>query len=118
MVLLTDLPLIEAADLISASTAFAQRPVDKGCVWPLVNGVPAHPVMLTAAMALELSAQPEARLRDWRMEYPERFHVWATPNAHFVRDIDEPASLVQLRQDTGLDWQLAPRVRAQGLISR
>ena len=106
MVLLTDLALIDAADLHAAAKVFAQRANGKDCVWPFVDGVPAHPVMLTTTMAHGLVTRCETRLREWRTEHPERFQVWATGNSHFIRDIDEPVHLAQLRQDSGLDWQL------------
>ncbi len=106
MVLLADLPLLSAADLQAASAAFDGRAGEQALVWPEVQGTPGHPVMFTTRVAQALRARPGLSLRQWRREHPDQVRVWCTDRSGLITDIDDAASLQQLRQATGQDWRL------------
>lgn len=107
MVLLSDLPLLDEADLRRTWQAFAQRPAGCRLLQPLAEGQPAHPVVFEAALRPEL-ATLAGGLRAWRSAHPAATHGWPVPHPAHHQDLDTPEDLDRLRILTGHRWDLPP----------
>lgn len=108
MVLLGDQPLLGAAELQVTQQAFTQRPRGTRVLVPQVRGVPGHPVIMEVGVAHDLLSSPGQSLPCWRKEHPSAVWRWNTENEHHVRDLDTPADLQRLREETGLNWICPP----------
>lgn len=107
MVLLSDLPLLDAQDLQAAWQAFSTRPPGCQVLQPRLDGQPAHPVVFDAALRAELLTQAGG-LRAWRAAHPAAVHDWPVPDPSHHQDLDTPADLERLRTLTGRHWDLPP----------
>lgn len=104
VVLLADQPLINGDDLRDALRAFAARPTGTRVQVPLVHGEPGHPVIFDASVRKELLGPAATSLRTWRAAHPQAVYLWPVDNPHYTRDLDTPADLDALAQDTGWCW--------------
>ena len=109
LVLLGDQPLLNAADMQAALDAFEVRERGQHALVPVVRGQPGHPVVLSAHACALLRGRPAGGLRAWRAENPHAVALWASPNPHYVRDLDVPDDLIRLAEDTGLRVQAPPQ---------
>src|SRR5690606_33029428 len=101
LVLVSDLPLLGAAGLRAAIAAFDARARGLHALVPVVGGTPGHPAVLDAH-ACALLRQREGGLRAWRRQQPEAVWLWQSDDPAHVRDIDTPADLEALANQTGL----------------
>lgn len=104
VVLLADQPLIDGDDLRAALQAFAARASGVRVLLPVVSGEPGHPVIFDAGVCAELLGPGAPSLRAWRAAHPQAVHLWSVDNLHYTRDLDTPADLEALAQDTGWRW--------------
>lgn len=106
MVLLADLPMLGAGDLAHAWRAFQQRAEGIEVLWPIVHGVPGHPIVMSDRVTRALASGEVQNLKQWRSRYPDTVEAWATDNSHHTFDLDTLDDLQTLRDATALDWQL------------
>jgi molybdenum cofactor cytidylyltransferase len=102
LVLLADLPLLDAPALQAALDAFERRGPGQHALVPTVNGQPGHPVVLDEIACATLRGRGQGGLRAWRREQPGAVATWATSDPRHVRDLDTPDDLERLAHDTGL----------------
>lgn len=110
MVLLADQPLFTAKDLQEARSRFENRAAALRILWPVHGEAPGHPVVLDADLARAWLANPGAGLRGWAQQTPAQVAVWQTDHGRNTTDVDTPADLVRLAEQTGQTWQLPPLV--------
>lgn len=103
MVVLVDLLLVDAADLRALIDAFAARPAGTTAVVPFHDGRRGNPVIVTAAVAAEVTvaADEAAGLRGHLQAHPEEVFRWQAGSDHFVVDLDTPQDLEVLQQRLG-----------------
>ncbi|QIM51294.1 nucleotidyltransferase family protein [Hydrogenophaga crocea] len=106
LVLLADLPLLDASALQAALDAFDRRERGLHALVPTVNGQPGHPVVLDEIACATLRGRGHGGLRAWRRDQPDAVAAWPTDNPRHVRDLDTPDDLERLAQDTGLPVSL------------
>ena len=107
MMMLADQPLLNAADVTALCTQFAARPVATHMVFPMVDGVPGNPVMLSAEARDAILAQgPAFGCKEWRQAHRPQVQPFATDNSHYTTDLDHLADLDLFTQRTGrtLSW--------------
>jgi CTP:molybdopterin cytidylyltransferase MocA len=109
LVLLADLPWLDAPALQAALDAFERREPGRHALVPTVSGQPGHPVVLDALACATLRGRGQGGLRAWRREQPQAVATWETTDPRHVRDLDTPADLEQLARDTGLSVALPDR---------
>ena len=103
LVLLGDLPLLGAPQILSAMDAFDARERGRHVLVPQVNGEPGHPAVLDG-LACALLRNQSGGLRAWRQRQPEAVALWNTSDEAHVRDLDRPEDLPRLAQATG--WRV------------
>ena len=103
LVLLGDLPLLGAPQILSAMDAFDARERGRHVLVPQVNGQPGHPAVLDG-LACALLRNQSGGLRAWRQRQPEAVALWNTSDEAHVRDLDRPEDLPRLAQATG--WRV------------
>ena len=117
MVALADQALIEAPDLHDLIAAVKHAPQGTKMLQPQVCAPgqapqPGNPVMLHKDVMTDLRQQGEnlsaadpSKLpggKDWRVQNPQHFFAWPTPNAHYVVDMDTPEDVATLQTKYGI----------------
>lgn len=103
LVLLGDLPLLGAPQMLAAMDAFDARERGRHALVPQVNGQPGHPAVLDG-LACALLRNQAGGLRAWRQRQPEAVALWNTSDEAHVRDLDTPEDLPRLAKATG--WRV------------
>jgi molybdenum cofactor cytidylyltransferase len=98
MICLTDLPLLEPADLNRLLEAFASRPEDKDILLPAHEGQGGNPVLFAAHYAAEVAQAtgPIGGCKGVVKRHPERVQLVELGNDHAVWDIDTPRDYERL----------------------
>lgn len=107
LMMLADQPLLDAADVSALTAQFAAKPADKHMVFPMVDGVPGNPVMLSHAARADILAQgPDFGCKEWRQAHKPQVLAFATDNQHYTTDLDHLEDLALFTQHTGrqLSW--------------
>jgi dihydrofolate reductase/CTP:molybdopterin cytidylyltransferase MocA len=94
MVILADQPALTKDDLRDLICRFKKREPGIDMAYPVVNGIPGNPVMLSAGLASFLAQQdPPLEGRQWRAAHPSACLAFETTNRHFIEDLDTPQDL-------------------------
>ena len=90
VVVLVDLPLLDAMDINAALDAFGARAPGIRVQIPWVHGEPGHPVIFDAHVLAELLSSIPPSLRQWRAAHPQAVCLWEVNNPHYTHDLDTP----------------------------
>lgn len=116
LLVLADLPLLEAPDIQALLAAWRQRSASVQAQIPRVGKVRGHPVLLSWEAVLAVRATPgHAGIRDWLAGHPEAIRFMDCERLAYVTDLDTPADLEALRawfHPQPVDWP--PEVLAAG----
>jgi CTP:molybdopterin cytidylyltransferase MocA len=107
LMMLADQPLLNAADITNLAAQFAARPADKQMVFPMVNGDPGNPVMLSPqARDAILSQGADVGCKEWRQAHRPQVLPFATDNTHYTTDLDHLQDVTTFCANTGrtLRW--------------
>ncbi len=107
LMMLADQPLLDAADITTLVATFAARPADKHMVFPMVDGTPGNPVMLSqTALEAILAQGPDFGCKEWRQAHKAQVLAFACNNSHYTVDLDHLEDLSLFTQRTGrtLSW--------------
>jgi molybdenum cofactor cytidylyltransferase len=110
LMMLADQPLLDAADITTLVASFAARPADKHMVFPMVDGIPGNPVMLSqTALEAILSQGQDFGCKEWRQAHKAQVLALACDNAHYTVDLDHLEDVSAFQQRTGrrLAWPAA-----------
>ena len=108
LLVLADLPLLNAADIRLLLDAWQQRPAAIEALRPVVEGVQGHPLLLSAQALRQVAALPaDLGIRDWLNG--QRGLLWpvASPQRAFITDLDTPQDLAALQSlllPLPVDW--------------
>jgi CTP:molybdopterin cytidylyltransferase MocA len=109
LVLLCDLPLLNAAGLQAVLQAWARRTPATQVLVPRVAGQRGHPVLFSAAVAQALrQAGPPTAPRDWLALHPSAGAFFDSTDPQYTTDADTPEALAELAQRHGLDLRPPP----------
>jgi CTP:molybdopterin cytidylyltransferase MocA len=109
LVLLSDLPLLNAAGLQALLQAWAQRAPATQVLVPRVAGQRGHPVLFSTTVAQALrQAGPPTAPRDWLARHPAAGAFFDSPDPQYTVDADTPEALSALAQQHGLDLRPPP----------
>lgn len=98
LLVLADLPLLEAADILALLATWRQRPASVQAQVPQVGGVRGHPVLLSWAAVEAVRDTPDDRgIRDWLTRHPQNLQVITSDRVGYVTDLDTPADLAAVR---------------------
>lgn len=107
LVVLSDQPLLTAADFSAIKQVYQDQPQNIQCVVPWQNGVPGNPVALgPQAVAAILAGDAQLGGKQWQAAHPEQVYLWPAPNRHYFVDVDTPQDLESLAAQWGsrLSW--------------
>lgn len=107
LMMLADQPLLNATDITTLAASFAARPAGKHMVFPMVDGIPGNPVMLSQTALKAILAQgPDFGCKEWRQAHKPQVLPFATDNNHYTTDLDHLEDLALFIQRTGrtLTW--------------
>ncbi len=107
LMMLADQPLLNATDITTLVGSFAARPADKHMVFPMVNGDPGNPVMLSPqARDAILSQGANFGCKEWRQAHRPQVLPFATDNTHYTTDLDHLEDVTTFCANTGrtLRW--------------
>jgi molybdenum cofactor cytidylyltransferase len=92
LICLTDLPLLETADLERLLEAFAARPAGKDILLPVHEGRRGNPVLFAARYAPEVAGAsgPIGGCKGIVQRHPERVGLVELGNDHALWDLDTP----------------------------
>lgn len=98
LLVLADLPLLDAADIQALLAPWRQRPASVLAQVPQVGGVRGHPVLLSWAAVEAVRATPDDRgIRDWLARHPANLQVISSDREGYVTDLDTPADLAAVQ---------------------
>lgn len=101
MLLLSDLPLLTAADVRRLLAAWPQRPTTAQALAPVVGGVRGHPLLLSWPAVQAIAASPSTLgIRAWLQAQPGVLHAVHSTTPGYIQDLDTPQDLEALR----LQW--------------
>jgi len=101
LIVLSDQPLISAADLTELIAAFKTRPQGHVVV-PVVTGQRGNPIVLSdVAYEQILSSDTHLGCRSLIERNPELVYAHETANTRFVTDLDTPEDMARLGERTG-----------------
>ena len=107
LMMLADQPLVNADDVSTLAAQFDARPADKHMVFPMVNGVPGNPVMLSPQAREAILSQDAAfGCKEWRQAHQSQVQPFATGNTHYTTDLDHLEDVTTFCANTGrtLRW--------------
>jgi molybdenum cofactor cytidylyltransferase len=103
--LLVDLPLLTATDVLALLQAWQHTP-HHGCLVPRHRGQRGHPVLLSLALARDVLHQPEPlAVREHLQRNPALISHIDVAHNHCTTDLDTPEQCTELARHTG--WHLA-----------
>lgn len=111
LVVLGDLPLLQAEDFAAVLQAWRRREPGIELVLPQHAGQPGHPLIFGHELRQWLARQPVALgVRDWRRAHPAQVQALAVDHPRGSTDIDREADLPVLARDFGvtLRWPDTP----------
>ena len=98
MLLVADLPELNASHLAPLMQAWHQRPDGVHALVPTVEGRRGHPVILSLHALRAISAQADhLGVRDWMTHHRQAVQVYSTPHRAHVTDLDTQEDLVMLQ---------------------
>jgi molybdenum cofactor cytidylyltransferase len=113
LIVLADQPLLGSADLTELISAFKKR-LSGNIVVPVVDGQRGNPIVLDdVACAQILASEVNLGCKHLIEREPGRVHVHTTANTRFVTDLDTPADIARLIQETGWSIDLPSPVSRQ-----
>lgn len=102
--LLIDLPLLTATDVLALLHAWHHTP-HQGCLVPRHQGQRGHPVLLSAALARDVLDQPAPlAVREHLQRNPALIRHIDVAHNHCITDLDTPEHCAELARHTG--WHL------------
>lgn len=102
MIVLCDLALIDAADLLWLIDVYANRPAGCEIVVPVRDGQRGNPVVVSRSVVdAVMRDDRDAGLRAYIDAHPDAVLRAPAPNDHFVIDIDTPEDLARLEARLG-----------------
>lgn len=103
VVVLADLPLLNAQDIRDVLQAWRTRGPEVGLVVPVHDGTPGHPLILGTSPRRWLAEQPSTvGVREWRLAHPNQVQQVLVRHARCTTDVDTEADLVALARDHGV----------------
>jgi molybdenum cofactor cytidylyltransferase len=106
---LADQPLVTTQDIETLLHAFAQCTSTTDMLFPLVNGQPGNPVLLSARARLEiLAGESQFGCKEWRQSHAAQTLKLTTENLHFVTDLDRPEDIADFEKQYGMKLQWPP----------
>ncbi|MDO9252007.1 MAG: nucleotidyltransferase family protein [Hydrogenophaga sp.] len=103
LIALTDLPLLDAPDIVDLLDAYRMRPEGTLVVQPHVEGLPGNPVVFCSKVREEiLGSNAVVGCKQWQVDNPCKVHRWTSNNPHYRVDVDSPQDLESLAVLTGL----------------
>lgn len=111
LVVLGDQPLLEAADVRTVLQAWASRTAGIELVLPQHVNRLGHPIAFGPAVRdAVLGAHGGQGVREWRHAHPERVLALPVPHARCTTDVDTPADIARLHEESGvkLTWPQIP----------
>lgn len=98
LLVLADLPLLEAADIRLLLDAWQRRPATIQAQMPLVDGVRGHPLLLSWSATQQLAATSELMgIRDWMNRHHDLVKPFITEQRAYISDLDTPHDLAALK---------------------
>lgn len=92
-----DLPLLAREDVLRLLAAWQRREPSMEALFPVVDGVRGHPIVLAASAARQVAAQASGHgVRDWLEQHDPHVQKWVTRCAAYITDVDTPADLEAL----------------------
>ena len=89
MLLLADLPLLQAEHLRPVLAAWQARAAGIQALMPVVNGQRGHPVVLSGEAVAGVLAQPVERgVRAWLAAHPQAVQALPLASAAYITDVD------------------------------
>jgi len=110
LMMLADQPLLNTTDITTLVASFVARPAGKELVFPMVDGMPGNPVMLSQTAREAILAQgPDFGCKEWRQANKPHVLPFATHNTHYTSDLDHLEDVSTFQQRTGrrLTWPAA-----------
>ena len=108
LLVLADLPLLSAEDLLPLLSAWQQRAPSVHSLMPVVDGVPGHPLLLSGFAVAQIAATARhLGIRDWLSRHPEAVQPVHAQRKAYVTDIDTPndvAALQAIVHPTSVAW--------------
>jgi CTP:molybdopterin cytidylyltransferase MocA len=108
LLVLADLPLLNAADIRLLRDAWQRRPAAVEALRPVVEGVRGHPLLLSWQALQQVAAlSADLGIRDWLHQQPGLVQPLVCQQRAFVTDLDTPQDLAALQgllQPLPVDW--------------
>ena len=108
LLVLADLPMLNAADVLHLLTHWSRRAPGVHALMPVVDGVRGHPLLLSSQAVLAVNGTPRhLGVRDWLSAHPDA--AWPLPCSRraYVTDLDTSEDLVKLQAlmfPTAVSW--------------
>ena len=103
VVVLADLPLLNAQDIRDVLQAWRTRGPEVGLVLPVHDGTPGHPLILGTSPRRWLAEQPSTiGVREWRLAHPNQVQQVQVRHSRCTTDVDTEADLAALARDHGV----------------
>jgi CTP:molybdopterin cytidylyltransferase MocA len=103
MVVLADQPSLTKDDLRDLICRFKKRAAGVDMVYPVVDGSPGNPVMISAVLAKFLAGQdPPIEGRAWRAAHQAACLAFETKNRHYIEDLDTDDDLTDFQAASGI----------------
>ena len=103
---LADQPLVTTQDIETLLHAFAQCTSTADMLFPLVNGQPGNPVLLSArARADILAGDSSFGCKEWRQSHAAQVEKFPSNNLHFITDLDRPQDIADFEKQHGMKLQ-------------
>ena len=99
LLVLADLPLLTVLELHPLLTAWRQRAAHVHALRPVVNGVPGHPLLLSADAVRQVAgAASPTGIRDWLRAHPDAVQAFHSAQLAYITDFDTPDDVLALRR--------------------
>lgn len=108
LLVLADLPLLRAGDILNLLNHWAQRAQHIHSLFPIVEGVRGHPLLISDHAAKSINtASSDLGIRDWLSCHPESVWTLESSNHAYITDVDtnEDLALLQtLMKPASITW--------------
>ena len=106
LVVLGDLPLLEAADIVAVMRAWRTRAEGIDLLLPTHQGEPGHPLVFGVGLRRWLAAKPALLgVRHWRREHPAQVQTLPVDHGRCTTDVDTPDDVSRLAREQGVALQ-------------
>jgi molybdenum cofactor cytidylyltransferase len=99
LLVVADLPLLTVLELHPLLNAWRQRAAHVHALRPVVNGVPGHPLLLSADAVRQVAeAASPTGIRDWLREHPDAVQPFHSAELAYITDLDTPDDVLALQR--------------------